>query len=179
MNKQRDIFVARYKRNRRFWFQVKWGNFALSISLNTAVKPGQNAQGSYSRTLKSKLLADLERRHIRIQSTTKLVLSLSFLFLCYLWPKIKASPMLGMDTRQGQRKALQFCLEGQERDLLRLREKQRKSPEGNHNSKRYMHLNVHCSTVYSSQDMETIQMSTDRGIDNERGTCIQWNITPP
>ena len=27
-------------------------------------------------------------------------------------------------------------------------------PGGNHNSKRYMHPNVHFSTVYNSQDME-------------------------
>ena len=26
----------------------------------------------------------------------------------------------------------------------------------NHNSKTYMHSNVHCSTVYNSQDMEAI-----------------------
>ena len=25
----------------------------------------------------------------------------------------------------------------------------------NHNSKRHMHPNIHCSTIYSSQDMET------------------------
>ena len=28
--------------------------------------------------------------------------------------------------------------------------------------KRYMHLNVHCNTIYNGQDMETIYMSTDR-----------------
>ena len=27
-------------------------------------------------------------------------------------------------------------------------------PEKNHNLKRYMHPNVHCSTTYNSQDME-------------------------
>ena len=27
-------------------------------------------------------------------------------------------------------------------------------PEKNHNSKRHMHLSVHCSTIYNSQDME-------------------------
>ena len=27
-------------------------------------------------------------------------------------------------------------------------------PEENHNSKRHMHANVHCSTIYNSQDME-------------------------
>ena len=24
----------------------------------------------------------------------------------------------------------------------------------NHNSKRHMHLNIHCSTIYNGQDME-------------------------
>ena len=28
------------------------------------------------------------------------------------------------------------------------------TPRENHNSKRYMYPNVHCSTIYSSQDME-------------------------
>ena len=32
----------------------------------------------------------------------------------------------------------------------------------NHNSKRDMHHNFHCSTIYNSQDMEATQMSTDR-----------------
>ena len=27
--------------------------------------------------------------------------------------------------------------------------------------------NVHCSTIHYSQDMETTQMSTDRGVDEE------------
>ena len=30
-----------------------------------------------------------------------------------------------------------------------------------------MHPNVHCSTVYNGQDMETTQMSIDRGIDKD------------
>ena len=30
----------------------------------------------------------------------------------------------------------------------------------NHNSKRYMHTIVRCSTIYNSQDMETTQIST-------------------
>ena len=37
----------------------------------------------------------------------------------------------------------------------------------NSNSKRYMHPNVHCSTIYNSQDMETTEMSIDRGMDKE------------
>ena len=30
-----------------------------------------------------------------------------------------------------------------------------------------MHLNVHCSTIFNSQDMEATHMSTDRGMDKE------------
>ena len=37
----------------------------------------------------------------------------------------------------------------------------------NTNSKRYMHPNVHSSTIFSSQDMEAIQVSTDRQMDKE------------
>ena len=37
----------------------------------------------------------------------------------------------------------------------------------NHNLKRYLHPNVHCSTVYNSQDMEATYMSTNRGMDKE------------
>ena len=40
-------------------------------------------------------------------------------------------------------------------------------PEKTHNSKRYMHPNVHCNTIYNSQDMEATKMSTDRGVDKE------------
>ena len=29
-------------------------------------------------------------------------------------------------------------------------------PEKNHNSKRYMHPNVHCSTIYNSQEISEI-----------------------
>ena len=41
------------------------------------------------------------------------------------------------------------------------------SMPGNHNSKRYMHLNVHCSNIYNSQDMEATLMSIDRGVNKE------------
>ena len=37
----------------------------------------------------------------------------------------------------------------------------------NHNSKRYMHPNVHCSTIYNSQDMEATWMSIKRGMDKD------------
>ena len=30
-----------------------------------------------------------------------------------------------------------------------------------------MHPDIHCSTVYSSQDMEATQMSIDRGMDKD------------
>ena len=30
-----------------------------------------------------------------------------------------------------------------------------------------MHLNVHCSTIYNSQDMEATEMSINRGMDKE------------
>ena len=33
--------------------------------------------------------------------------------------------------------------------------------------KRYMHLSVHSSTIYSSQNMEATQMSIDRWVDKE------------
>ena len=34
--------------------------------------------------------------------------------------------------------------------------------EKNHNSKRYLHLNVRSNTIYNSQDIEAMYMSTDR-----------------
>ena len=34
----------------------------------------------------------------------------------------------------------------------------------NHNSKRYMHPNVHCSTIFSIQSMEVMYMSISRGM---------------
>ena len=37
----------------------------------------------------------------------------------------------------------------------------------NSNLKRYMHPNVHCSTVYNSQNMEATQLSIDRWMDKE------------
>ena len=41
------------------------------------------------------------------------------------------------------------------------------SPERKQNLKRYMHSNVHGSTIYNSQDMEATYMSTDRVMDKE------------
>ena len=49
----------------------------------------------------------------------------------------------------------------------------------NDNTKRYMHPNVHCNTIYNSQDMEATQMSTDRRKDQEDVIRVQWNITQP
>ena len=37
----------------------------------------------------------------------------------------------------------------------------------NSNSKRYLHPNLHCSTIHSSQDMEATQVSIDKGMDKE------------
>ena len=55
----------------------------------------------------------------------------------------------------------------------------------NSNSERYMHPDVHSSTVYSSQDVEATIMSIDRWMDKEDVVCIlsvillshkkQWN----
>ena len=41
------------------------------------------------------------------------------------------------------------------------------TPRENFNLKRYMHPNVHCSTIYNSQGMETTNTSTDRGMGKE------------
>ena len=38
-------------------------------------------------------------------------------------------------------------------------------PKDNHNSKRYMHPNVHCRAINNSQDMEATYMSINRGMD--------------
>ena len=37
----------------------------------------------------------------------------------------------------------------------------------NSNSKRYIHLKVHCSTIYNSQDMGATYMPTDRRKDKD------------
>ena len=37
----------------------------------------------------------------------------------------------------------------------------------NPNLKRYVHPNVHCSTISNSQSMEATQMSINRGMDKE------------
>ena len=45
----------------------------------------------------------------------------------------------------------------------------------NHNSKRYMHPNVHCCIVYNSQDMEALYMSINKGMGTE-GTVYMYNV---
>ena len=40
-------------------------------------------------------------------------------------------------------------------------------PWGNHNSKRVMYQNVHCSSIYNSQNMEATYVSINRWIDKE------------
>ena len=37
----------------------------------------------------------------------------------------------------------------------------------NHNSERYLHPNVHCSTIHDSQNMEATLMSISRGMDKK------------
>ena len=51
----------------------------------------------------------------------------------------------------------------------------------NYNLKRYMYLNVHCSTIYNSEDMEATYMDIDRWMDKERVVYINQysNITKP
>jgi len=52
----------------------------------------------------------------------------------------------------------------------------------NHNLKGYTYPNIHCSTIYNSDDMEATYMSTDRGTDKDvvhmyNGlfcVCTQW-----
>ena len=39
----------------------------------------------------------------------------------------------------------------------------------NHNLNKYLNPNVHCSSIYNSQDMEATLMSTNRGMDREDG----------
>ena len=39
-----------------------------------------------------------------------------------------------------------------------------------------MHANVHCCTVYESQDMEATEMSIDRGLDKEDVVQIYTGI---
>ena len=46
----------------------------------------------------------------------------------------------------------------------------------NHTLKRYMHPDVHCSSIYNSQDMEATQMSIDRGMDKENVVHINSGI---
>ena len=49
-------------------------------------------------------------------------------------------------------------------------------PWENHNSKRVMYHNVHCSSVYNNQDMEAVWVSLDRWMDKEDVTRIYNGI---
>ena len=40
-----------------------------------------------------------------------------------------------------------------------------------------MHLSVHCSTIYNSQDVESTKLFNDRWMDKEDVEHIQWNIS--
>ena len=42
--------------------------------------------------------------------------------------------------------------------------------------KKYLHSHVHGSIVYNNQDMETTQVSTNRGADKE---AVMWTTTQP
>ena len=46
----------------------------------------------------------------------------------------------------------------------------------NTNSKRYMHPNVHSSTIYNSQDMEATQVPVNRWLDYENIHVYMWYI---
>ena len=52
---------------------------------------------------------------------------------------------------------------------------QRVGPDWAHmHAERYMHPDIHCSTIYNSQDMEKTQMSIKRGMDKE-GVVHEYN----
>ena len=42
----------------------------------------------------------------------------------------------------------------------------------NSNTKRHKHATIYSSTIYSSQDMEATQMSTNRQMDKEDVVCV-------
>ena len=44
----------------------------------------------------------------------------------------------------------------------------------NTNSKRYMHLNVHSSTIYYSQDIKATQVSINRQLEEEEDVGLPW-----
>ena len=50
---------------------------------------------------------------------------------------------------------------------FKFRGKDKLKVKGIRNSKRDMHPNIHCSTIYNSQDMEATWVSIDRGMDKE------------
>ena len=52
-------------------------------------------------------------------------------------------------------------------------------PEKNIQSKRYMQLYVHCSTIHNSQDMGKLNVHQQVNGLRSCGTDIQWNTTQP
>ena len=48
---------------------------------------------------------------------------------------------------------------------------------GNHNSKRYMNLDVNCGTIYNSQHMEVTKVSINRGIDKDVSLSLSLTHT--
>ena len=49
-------------------------------------------------------------------------------------------------------------------------------PREDFNTKRYMHPNIHCSTLYNLHDTEAASMSTDKEMDKEDLVCIYKGI---
>jgi len=50
----------------------------------------------------------------------------------------------------------------------------------NHDSKRHIYSNVHCSTVFDSQDMgNNLNVYRQRSGSRRCGTYTHWNITQP
>ena len=53
------------------------------------------------------------------------------------------------------------------RQKQKQKHKQKQKRERKKEKKRYVHPNVHCSTIYNSQDMEATYMSINKGMDKE------------
>ena len=49
-------------------------------------------------------------------------------------------------------------------------------PRENHNSKRHMHTNIHCSIIYNNQVMEATYMPINRQMDKEDVACVYKGI---
>ena len=67
--------------------------------------------------------------------------------------KWQPTPIILPGESHGQRNLVGYNPSGRERVKHDLATKQQQ-PRENHNSKRYMHSNVYCSTIYNSWDVE-------------------------